>query len=130
MDKLMVEKGGSWLASTRTVWVFRILSWFGIAAIIVLSVVPAADRPVTGAGQDLEHIVALGLTATAFTFGHRQKIIWLLLAAVFFCAGIELIQTFAPTRHARLSDFMIDSLASIAAIGIATAIKFAVYRDR
>ena len=31
--------------------VARALAWIGIFAIIVLSVVPAVDRPVTGLGQ-------------------------------------------------------------------------------
>ena len=49
--------------------VARILAWMGIVAIIVLSVVPAADRPVTGAGQVLEHFTAFALVAGAFAIG-------------------------------------------------------------
>lgn len=40
--------------------VARALAWIGIFAIIVLSVVPAVDRPVTGLGQWFEHFTAFG----------------------------------------------------------------------
>src|SRR5579863_5453801 len=41
--------------------VARILSWIGIIAIIVLSVVPANERPVTGVGHLTEHTAAFAL---------------------------------------------------------------------
>jgi hypothetical protein len=40
----------AWLIDHYT-GVARALAWIGIWAIIILSVVPAADRPVTGAGN-------------------------------------------------------------------------------
>jgi hypothetical protein len=47
----------------------RIMAWMGILAIIILSVVPAADRPVTGAGQLLEHLTAFAIVGGAFASG-------------------------------------------------------------
>jgi hypothetical protein len=44
----------------------RALAWFGIAAIFVLSVVPADERPVTGFGQLFEHLTAFGPVAGMF----------------------------------------------------------------
>ena len=58
-----------WLISRYTV-VARTLAWIGILAIIVLSVVPANDRPVSGVGQGLEHFTALPWSA-----GHLQSAI-------------------------------------------------------
>jgi hypothetical protein len=49
----------------------RALAWVGILAIIVLSVVPSVDRPVTGAGQLLEHSTAFGLVAGVFAISYR-----------------------------------------------------------
>ena len=104
-----------WLISRYTV-VARILAWIGILAIIVLSVIPANDRPVSGVGQGLEHFYAFALMGGAFAIGYRFLLIRLLVLAVFFCGGIELLQVPLPTRHARVSDFLVDSLGACFAI--------------
>jgi hypothetical protein len=96
----------------------RALAWFGIAAIFVLSVVPADERPVTGIGQVLEHLTAFGLVAGMFAIGYRFTLTRLLLMALLFCGGIELLQVPLPTRHARVSDFAIDLFGSYFAIGL------------
>jgi hypothetical protein len=107
----------SWLIDHSRV-VARAIAWVGILAIIVLSVVPAADRPVTGAGQLFEHFTAFALVAGLFAIGYRLSLIRLLLLAFFFCGGIELLQVAVPTRHARLSDFVIDFVGAGFAIGV------------
>jgi hypothetical protein len=72
-----------WLISRYTV-VARTLAWIGILAIIVLSVVPANDRPVSGVKQGLEHFTAFALVGGAFAIGYRLSLIRLLVLAVFF----------------------------------------------
>ena len=94
----------------------RIMAWMGILAIIVLSVVPAEDRPGTGAGQLLEHLTAFAIVGGAFAIGYRFSVMWLMFLAVLFCAGIELLQVPLPTRHARVSDFLIDTAGACLAI--------------
>ena len=101
-----------WLISRYTV-VARTLAWIGILAIIVLSVVPANDRPVSGVGQGFEHFTAFALVGGAFAIGYRFSLIRLLVLAVFFCGGIELLQVPLPTRHARVSDFLVDSVGLV-----------------
>jgi hypothetical protein len=96
--------------------VARIVAWISILAIIILSVVPAADRPVTGAGQLLEHLMAFAIVGGAFAIGYRLSLMRLMLLAVFFCAAIELLQIPLPTRHARVSDFLIDTAGACLAI--------------
>lgn len=106
----------------------RILAWIGIFAIIVLSVVPANDRPVTGVGvwlfgfwigpSWLEHFTAFALVAGMFAIGYSFSLIRLVLLTFVFCGSIELLQVPLPTRHARVSDFIIDFLASCFAIAI------------
>jgi len=107
--------------------IVRALAWFGIAAIVVLSVVPADERPVTGTGQDFEHLTAFGLVAGMFAIGYSFALTRLLLMALLFCGGIELLQVPLPTRHARVSDFAIDLLGSYLAIGL---VAFATSRSR
>jgi VanZ family protein len=77
-----------------------------------LSVVPANDRPVSGAGQGFEHFAAFALVGGAFATGYRFSLFRLLMLAVFFCGGIELLQIPLPTRHARVSDFLVDSVGA------------------
>ena len=96
----------------------RALAWIGILAITVLSVVPAIDRPVSGAGQLFEHFAAFGLVAAVFAMGYDLPLIRLLFLAFLFCGGIELLQVLVPTRHARVSDFFIDFIASCFVIAV------------
>lgn len=96
----------------------RVLAWAGVLIIALLSVVPAIDRPVTGGGQTFEHSTAFALVAGMFAIGYRLSLIRLLLLALFFCGGIELLQVPLPTRHARMSDFVLDLIASCFAIAI------------
>jgi hypothetical protein len=107
----------NWLIAHRTAFV-RGLAWFGILAVVILSLVPAAYRPVTGAGQQFEHFAAFALVAGMFAIGYRLSLMRLLLLASLFCGGIELLQVPLPTRHARLSDFVIDCFGSCFGIGL------------
>jgi len=110
--------------------VARVLPWIGIVAIIILSVVPAKDRPVTDAkdwfgawdGHLIEHVAAFAPVAAAFAIGYyRWPLKWLLLLALLFCGGIELLQVPLPTRHATVADFIVDLVASWLAIAIVFA---------
>jgi VanZ family protein len=105
----------AWLINHST-GAARIVAWISILAIVILSVVPAADRPVTGAGQLLEHLTAFAIVGGAFAIGYRLSLIRLMFLAVFFCAGIELLQIPLPTRHARVSDFLVDIAGACLAI--------------
>jgi hypothetical protein len=108
----------------------RPLSWFGALAIIVLSVVPAADRPVTGAGSPLEHLAAFALVAGLFAIGYRLSLVARFMTALAFCAGIEVLQMPLPTRHARLGDFVIDLVTSWCAIAVVAGVEKLIAGDR
>ena len=95
-----------WLTNHYT-GIARAITWIGILAIIILSVVPAADRPVTGVGQSFEHFTAFAMLGGAFAVRYNLPLVRLMSLAVLFCAGIELIQIPLPTRHARVSDFLV-----------------------
>jgi VanZ family protein len=94
----------------------RFFAWVGILAIIILSLVPAEDRPLTGFGPPLEHFAAFSLVAAVFAIGYDMSLVRLVLLALVFCAGVELAQVPLPTRHARLSDFTVDFLSCCYAI--------------
>lgn len=107
----------NWLIA-RQVVVVRGLAWFGILAIFILSVVPSSLRPITGLGHRFEHFAAFALVAGTFAIGYRLPLVRLIVLALLFCGGIELLQLPLATRHARLSDFVIDFFASCVAIGL------------
>lgn len=101
----------------------RGLAWIGIIAIVILSVVPANERPTIAEdwfgelfGHLIEHVAAFAVVAAAFAIGYRFSLFWLLTLAFFYCGGIELLQIPLPTRHARVSDFLIDFAAAAIAM--------------
>lgn len=93
-------------------------TWIGAIAIFILSVAPAADRPVTGAGQSFEHIAAFAIVSGFFAVGYPVSLAIQMFSAFIFCGFVEAVQIPVPGRHARLSDFAIDLAASCGTIGI------------
>src|ERR1700724_1435041 len=68
-------------------------SAIGLAlTLVILTIVPAAERPETGLQHDVEHFGA-----------------FLLLGSIAFAAFIECTQIPLETRHARLEDFLVDA---------------------
>jgi VanZ family protein len=82
-------------------------------AIVVLSVVPPPLRPETGLPHGLEHFVIYWATGVAFALGCELKLGLIATLLVFFSGAVEFAQLFVPGRHARLSDFIVDALATI-----------------
>ena len=94
----------------------RASTWIGAMVILILSVVPAADRPVTGGGQSIEHVAAFAIVAGCFAIGYAISLPAQILLASMFCTFVEVIQIPVPGRHARVSDLAIDLAASCGAI--------------
>jgi VanZ family protein len=104
-------------------YIFRLAGWVLAAAIVVLSLVPAHMRPETGAPHDFEHFAIYALTGLAFGVGYTWKEngdIWkeasIAIGLLLFALIVELAQLAVPGRHARLSDFVVDSLAGVTGI--------------
>lgn len=89
----------------------RIVAWFALAAIIVLSLVPPSARPTTFVPHKLEHAGIFFVDGIAFAIAYRGYEWLSSIGAVIFCAAIELAQLMIPGRHARLSDFFVDAAA-------------------
>ena len=96
----------------------RILAWIGILTIVVLSVVPATERPVTEFRPQFEHFTAFALVGGAFAIAYDLSFGRLVILALLFCGAIELLQVPLPTRHARVSDFIIDFVGACFAFGL------------
>jgi VanZ family protein len=95
----------------------RIVGWFLAAAITVLSLVPPWLRPETSAPHPVEHFAIFVATGLAFGFGYDRRPVVVGAALVVFAGAIEVAQMFAPGRHARLSDFIVDAFALCVGVG-------------
>jgi VanZ family protein len=92
--------------------VARIAAWSLAAAIVIMSLVPRALRPETSAPHGLEHFMIFAAAGFAFGLGYERRHDLLAILLVIFSSSVEIVQLFVPGRHARLSDFIIDSIAA------------------
>ena len=81
------------------------------ALLLVVTIVPAAERPLTGLQHDFEHFAAFALAGILFAASFETTTTMLLLAGVAYALTLECLQIPLPTRHARLEDFMVDAIA-------------------
>jgi VanZ family protein len=105
----------------------RAVGWSLVAAIVILSIVPATLRPETGLPHDFEHFAIYWSTGLAFAVGYSLTPL-LATRLVIFCGAVEILQLLIPGRHARLSDFIVDGLASV--IGLLTVLLVMQIRNR
>src|SRR5262245_51362506 len=98
--------------------IFRIVAWLLLVAIVTLSFMPAYDRPMTGASSNFEHLAIYLATGFAFAAGYADRLLLVTGALTLFSGLIEIAQVWAPGRHARLSDFLIDAGAAGLGIGV------------
>ena len=94
-------------------------SWVIILGLVIVTVVPADERPITGLRHSVEHFVAFALAGLTFGFAYAQSVRVNLFSAFVFTLALELSQIPLATRHARLRDFMIDAAAACLGIVIA-----------
>src|SRR5262245_12821298 len=89
----------------------RATAWFALTAIIILSLVPPGARPTTFMPHKIEHASIFLFNGVAFGMAYYGYEWLSSVAAIIFCASIELAQLTIPGRHARLCDFFVDAIA-------------------
>jgi VanZ family protein len=94
-------------------------SWFIIFSLVIVTIVPSDERPVTGLHHVIEHFLAFALAGLTFGFAYAQSLRTNVLSAIVFTLALELSQIPLATRHARLRDFMVDAAAACLGLGIA-----------
>jgi hypothetical protein len=97
----------------------QLAGWACIAAIAALSLVAPSLRPVTVLPHDLEHAAIFAITGFTLGLGYPNRAQLQMPAMIAFAAVIELAQIYAPGRHARVIDFVVDAFA--ACVGVAFA---------
>jgi VanZ family protein len=101
------------------------------AAIAFVSLGPAGYRPLAySLGQDGEHALAFALLGLAFGLAYTRSRRLTATIAVGLTALIEILQYWAPGRHARLEDFLVDVLAVGVGLGVAAVFGLIVKRTQ
>ena len=103
--------------------IYRVAGWFLLAAIVVLSSVPATSRPVTGTPHSLEHLAIFLPTGLVFALGYPSRHALQLLGLIAFAVTVELGQLWVPGRHARFSDFLINALGLGVGVGLGYLVR-------
>ena len=110
--------------------ILRIIAWLLAAAVTFATLGPPRLRPHADLGQNGEHALAFVLVGLAFGAAYPRH---RLLATVFAVAGIgliEILQLWAPGRHARLEDFVVDALAAGVGFALIAGLDWAIRRSR
>ena len=109
---------------------FRLLAWALATVVTFATLGPAQYRPHSDFGQNGEHALAFMLVGFAFGVAYRHNRRLTALFSVVMTGVIEILHFWAPGRHARLSDFIVDALAACAGLAMAAALDWAISRDR
>ena len=110
--------------------ILRLFAWGLAAAIAFATLGPAAQRPHSNLGQNGEHALAFVLLGLAFGLAPIRNR-WLTAAFVIAFTGlIEVLQFWAPGRHARLQDFLVDALAASLGLVAAVALDWTIRRTQ
>lgn len=100
----------------------RLIAWALAVAVTFATVGPPQFRPHTALGQSGEHALAFFVVGFTFGLAYRHKRVVTALVAVVVSGAIEMLQFWAPGRHARLSDFVVDALAVCAGLAMTAAL--------
>ena len=108
----------------------RIFAWLLAAAVAFATLGPPGLRPHSEFSQNGEHALAFVLLGLAFGVAYTQRGLLTATMAVAMTGGIEILQFWAPGRHARLSDFIVDAAAACTGLAAAAALDWIIERSR
>jgi VanZ family protein len=110
--------------------ILRIFAWLLAAAVTFATLGSPRFRPHSPLGQDGEHALAFVLLGLAFGLAYRRHRLLTSAISVVMIGAIEILQLWAPGRHARLEDFAVDALAAGAGLAAASGLDWAMQRLR
>ena len=110
--------------------VFRLLAWALATAVAFATLGPPWLRPHSDLSQDAEHALAFILVGLAFGLAYGRNRLLTTAIAVALTGTLEILQLWAPGRHARLEDFAVDALAACVGLVMAAALDWTIKRTR
>jgi VanZ family protein len=108
----------------------RLLAWSLAAAVTFATLGPASLRPHSHLGQDGEHALAFVLIGVAFGLAYARHRLLTSVVAVVSIGLLEILQLWAPGRHARFEDFAVDALTACAGLAFAAGLDWATQQLR
>jgi VanZ family protein len=102
----------------------RLFAWLLAAAVTFATLGPPQYRPHSNFGQDGEHALAFVLIGLAFGLAYPRNRPFTVAVSVVMIGALELLQHWAPGRHARLEDFVVDAVAACAGFVIVATLDF------
>jgi VanZ family protein len=101
----------------------QVTAWLLLAATIILTLGPASVRPSTGVEHHFEHLIAFALVGLMFGLGYPSQRVGMALVGVMTTAALELLQLWAPGRHARFIDFVMNAAGVCLGLAIAAMLE-------
>lgn len=101
----------------------KTLGYAGAVAIVILSLIPSAARPHTGAGGGWEHFTAYLLVALCLGLAYRRMAAFVIVVLALAAGSIvlELLQNFVPGRTPEIDGVLSSTGGALAGIAIAIA---------
>ncbi len=110
--------------------ILRIFAWLLTAAVTFATLGPPSLRPHSSLGQDGEHALAFVLLGLAFGAAYTSHRLMMAVIGVVLTGVIEILQFWAPGRHPRFEDFIVDASAACAGIALAAGLDWLMRRMR
>ena len=110
--------------------ILRLVAWGLAAAVAFANLGPAEQRPHSNLGQNGEHALAFVLLGLAFGLAYTRSRSLTAAFVIAFTGLIEILQFVAPGRHARMEDFVVDTLAASVGLVAASALDWMIRRTR
>jgi VanZ family protein len=110
--------------------ILRLFAWLLAAAVTFATLGPPGYRPHSNFGQDAEHALAFVLIGLAFGLAYARHRLLTTTIAVAMIGVLEILQFWAPGRHPRLEDFIVDALAACVGLAIVAGLDWATQRLR
>ncbi|MBH5366657.1 VanZ family protein [Bradyrhizobium glycinis] len=108
----------------------RTFAWLLAAAVTFATLGPPGLRPHSDLGQDGEHALAFVMVGLAFGLAYPRRRLLIAAAAVVLIGVLELMQFWAPGRHTRLVDFLVDAGTACLGFALAAAADWLLWRLR
>jgi VanZ family protein len=110
--------------------VLKLLAWALGAAVAFATLGPPSLRPHSDFSQDGEHALSFILVGLAFGLAYGRNRLLTTAIAVALIGALEIMQFWAPGRHARLEDFVVDASAACVGLAMAAALDWMIKRTR
>lgn len=108
----------------------RWLAWLGVLGLVLATVVPARERPISNLPHDVEHLLAFAAVGGLVAFSFKTKPLLLFLLAIGFVACLEASQIPLPTRHARLEDLLFNAAGAWIGLAAGLGVRSMLIRTR